>query len=99
MGETVLLDKNEKQSWWKKEIKAIKKYKGAYILLLPALILTFVFSYLPLPGIVLAFQDFDIINGLFGSEWVGFENFVTIFSKISSALRDNGFLSTRSRFS
>lgn len=81
MGETVLLEKNEKQSWWKKEIKAIKKYKGAYILLLPALILTFVFSYMPLPGIVLAFQDFDIINGLFGSEWVGFENFVTIFSK------------------
>lgn len=49
--------------------------------MLPAFLLTLVFSYLPLPGIILAFQDFDIMNGLFGSEWVGFDNFVTIFTK------------------
>lgn len=81
MDQSVLLNKTEKEGFWKKEIRQLKKYKEAYILLLPAFLLTLIFSYLPFPGIVLAFQDFDIINGLFGSEWVGFDNFVTIFTK------------------
>lgn len=57
-----------------------QKHKYMYLLISPALLLTFVFSYLPMAGIIIAFQDFDILTGFFGSPWVGFENFRTIFS-------------------
>lgn len=58
----------------------IKKYKYFYILILPAILYTFTFNYLPLGGVIMAFQDFDIIKGFSGSEWVGLENFIKIFT-------------------
>lgn len=56
-----------------------KKHRVALLMLLPALLAVFVFNYLPLMGIVMAFQDFDIIKGFLGSPWVGFDNFKEIF--------------------
>jgi len=58
----------------------IKRQKYAYLLILPAMIFVFVFSYLPLAGIILAFKDFDIIKGVINSPWVGFDNFIAIFT-------------------
>ena len=57
----------------------IKKYKNVYVLLLPAILLVFVFAYLPMAGIIIAFQEFDILKGFTGSPWVGFDNFKKIF--------------------
>ena len=51
-----------------------------YILLAPAVILTFIFSYVPLAGLVLAFKDFDAIVGFSGSPWVGFKNFTAVLT-------------------
>lgn len=39
------------------------------------LILVFVFKYLPMGGIVIAFKDYRFDKGIFGSDWVGFKNF------------------------
>ena len=58
----------------------IKQYKYTYALILPALIFVFVFLYLPLAGVILAFKDFNIMDGVLGSPWVGFENFKVIFT-------------------
>ncbi len=64
----------------KKGFKAnIKKYKYTYLLILPALLYIIIFGYTPLCGIILAFKDFNIFDGILGSPWVGFDNFVTIF--------------------
>ena len=52
-----------------------------YLMLLPALGITLFFSYLPMGGLVMAFQDFDIFKGFLGSEWVGLANFKRIFSQ------------------
>ena len=49
-----------------------------YLLMLPALIITFVFSYLPMPGIIMAFQDYNIFKGILGSPWAGFKHFIDI---------------------
>ena len=66
----------------------ISRYKYAYIMILPALILVTVFSYIPLSGIVIAFKEFDfngvfrdpnIIRAIIKSPWVGLDNFKTIF--------------------
>lgn len=45
----------------------------------PMMLLTLLFSYIPIPGIVLAFKDYNFTNGIFGSEWVGFKNFDFFF--------------------
>lgn len=49
-------------------------------LALPGIIMIFIFSYIPLYGLVLPFKDFKLDLGFFGSEWVGFENFRFLFS-------------------
>lgn len=60
-------------------IQNIKKYKYTYLLILPAIIYMIIFAYIPLSGVILAFKDYNIFDGIFGSKWVGFDNFVTIF--------------------
>jgi len=57
----------------------IKHNKYSYILALPAIIYTFIFGYLTIPYMVLAFQKYDFQKGIFGSEFVGFKNFEFFF--------------------
>ncbi|XCP87103.1 ABC transporter permease subunit [Roseburia hominis] len=45
------------------------------IFLLPALALTLIFKYIPMGGIMIAFQRYNPIRGIMGSEWVGFKYF------------------------
>jgi len=54
-----------------------KKYNNTvlHLMLLPGVVFALLFSYLPLLGNVMAFQDFRPTRGIFGSEWVGFDNF------------------------
>ena len=49
------------------------------LMALSALICLVLFHYVPIGGIVLAFKDFNYVQGIFGSPWVGFENFKYIF--------------------
>lgn len=46
---------------------------------LPAIILVFMFSYMPMFGIILAFKDFNVRDGIFGSPWNGLANFSYLF--------------------
>ncbi len=48
-------------------------------MLLPAALYTFIFSYLPMGGIVLAFKNYNYRDGIFGSPWNGFQNFRFFF--------------------
>lgn len=54
--------------------------RSLLIMALPGLVLLLVFSYLPMLGSVVAFQDYRPAKGLFGSEWIGFENFRYLFA-------------------
>ena len=56
-----------------------KKHRIALLLLVPALLEVILFKYMPLLGIVIAFKDYNILWGIWGSPWVGFENFKQIF--------------------
>jgi len=49
-------------------------------LMLPACIFLILFSYVPMFGIIMAFQDFTPMTGIFGSSFVGFDNFVRLFT-------------------
>lgn len=58
-----------------------KIWKDRYLLLigLPGLLYFIVYKYIPMAGLVLAFNDFNPFQGLFQSPWVGFKHFQTIF--------------------
>jgi len=63
--------------------KQLKTEWPLHLFLLPAVILLLIFSYLPMVGIVIAFQDYVPSKGwdlFFRSEWVGFDNFTYIMS-------------------
>lgn len=49
-------------------------------MVLPGVVLVFIFYYLPMYGIVMAFQDYIPFRGIQGSAWVGFKHFATFFS-------------------
>ena len=63
-----------------KALNNIIKYKWSFVMLLPGLAVMFIFNYMPMYGILMAFQNFDIVKGIGGSEWVGFLNFQKMFS-------------------
>lgn len=46
-----------------------------YVLLIPGLLFLLLFKYTPLYGVLIAFQDFNIFDGVMGSKWVGLEQF------------------------
>ena len=60
--------------------RRIKKQKVILLFLLPGIVLFTVFSYIPLYGLIGAFQDFNPVKGFFGSPFVGLKNFRILFA-------------------
>lgn len=60
-----------KKTFWKK----VKDNKTLIFMCLPAIIFFIIFSYCPMPGAYIAFTNFNYKSGIFGSEFVGFDNF------------------------
>lgn len=74
------LGKKTSQKSFSKKRKLFRNNIDLYLLLLPGIIYLILFKYLPMYGVVIAFQDFDVFKGVSGSEWVGFANFKKIFA-------------------
>ncbi len=55
-------------------------YLELYLMMVPVLIILFIFKYIPMNGILIAFEDFNIFDGIFGSRFVGFGNFARMFA-------------------
>ena len=54
----------------------VKKNWQLYLFfLMPGLLLTIIFKYLPMGGLLIAFEDYNVIKGVLGSPWVGLEYF------------------------
>ena len=59
----------------------LKRHWQLYVcFLMPALLLTLIFKYIPMGGIMIAFTEYNPIRGIFGSEWIGLENFQRFLS-------------------
>lgn len=56
-------------------IKYIRRDYQIFLILLPSLVLVFVFCYIPMYGVLIAFKDFYFKAGILGSPWVGFQHF------------------------
>lgn len=69
-----------KESLWKQ----IVKHWEFYVLLLPGILITIVYKYIPIYGIQIAFRDYNAVDGFFGSAWVGLKWFQRFFGNYNS---------------
>lgn len=63
-----------------KRKKTLKEDGALFVMALPAVLYLLIFAYLPMAGLVMAFQDLNISKGVFSSPFVGFRNFGFLFS-------------------
>lgn len=63
-----------------KQIKKHLKYFPLYLMLVPGIILLICMKYLPMFGVAIAFKEINYADGVFGSPWVGFNNFKFLFN-------------------
>ena len=67
---------------------AMRNHWQLYVLVLPAIIYFFVFNYMPLYGIQIAFKDYKAVNGIAGSAWVGLKHFKDFFNAYLSGKKN-----------
>lgn len=60
-------------------MERIRRNWGLYVLLLPAFVLTLLFAYKPMYGVIIAFKDYSPASGIGGSPWAGFKYFEKFF--------------------
>ena len=59
---------------------ALKRELPFHLMLLPGVILVFIYMYVPLSGLIIAFQKFIPAKGLFGNQkWIGWDNFIYLY--------------------
>ncbi|GIQ63350.1 hypothetical protein PACILC2_19180 [Paenibacillus cisolokensis] len=59
--------------------KALFRYRWFYLMMVPGLLYYLIYHYVPMAGLMIAFKDYNLSKGIWGSEWVGFKHFETIF--------------------
>jgi len=72
----MLIIHTRKKSLW----KTIWYYRYIYILIIPAIVWYFIFCYIPIYGITLAFREFRFDKGIWGSPWVGTRYLMQFFT-------------------
>ncbi|MCL2252959.1 MAG: ABC transporter permease subunit [Lachnospiraceae bacterium] len=68
---------SEEITLWK---KSLGRYWQLYLLLIPIILNFVIFHYIPMTGIQIAFKEFTLRDGIWGSEWVGFRHFTRFFN-------------------
>jgi len=58
----------------------LMKNKIIYLMMLPGILFFFIFAYIPMFDVIMAFKDYNIKKGIFGSSWNGLDNFKFFFS-------------------
>ncbi|WP_284641069.1 ABC transporter permease [Paenibacillus silviterrae] len=62
-------------------LKRIIKNRAIYLMILPGILYFIIFKYIPMYGLVIAFQDYKPYLGMTGSPWVGFKHFERLFTE------------------
>jgi putative aldouronate transport system permease protein len=61
-------------------LKEMKENRVLYLMCVPALFILILFCYIPFAGVWMAFTDFNVVDGIFGSPFIGLDNFKYFFS-------------------
>jgi putative aldouronate transport system permease protein len=67
-------------STWQTARRSIHRHWQLYLILIPGLLYFVVFKYIPMVNAVIAFKDYNVVAGIWGSPWVGFKHFEMFFS-------------------
>lgn len=59
--------------------KKFRRQWPLHLMILPGIVIVLIYSYWPMIGIAMAFQKFVPFKGLFGSDWIGLDNFRYVF--------------------
>lgn len=68
-----------KPNKFKKGIRTFLRYRWFYLFMLPGVLYFLIFQYAPMFGLIIAFKDYNLLKGVWGSPWVGLDNFHIIF--------------------
>ncbi|MEF2246086.1 ABC transporter permease subunit [Paenibacillus sp. IITD108] len=60
-------------------LETLIRKRWLYAMMLPGLIYYLIFHYLPMGGLLIAFKDYNLFKGIWGSSWVGLDNFRILF--------------------
>ena len=60
----------------------IRRQRVLYLFILPGLVLIFLFNYLPMYGVIIAFKNFNPLLGIWASKWVGLDNFARLVDSL-----------------
>ncbi|MFC3800725.1 ABC transporter permease [Cohnella sp. GCM10012308] len=55
------------------------RYRWLYVFMIPGILYYLIYHYVPMFGLVVAFQDYNLMKGVTGSAWVGWDNFKAVF--------------------
>ena len=80
MTQSVISDKKINRKRLKKRLW---EARVMYMFLLPAVACVIIFAYIPMGGIIMGFQDYNIIKGITGSDWVGLKHFIDFLTDAS----------------
>lgn len=64
----------------------LKRNSPLFLMITPGFIATFLFNYLPIFGIIIAFKKFNVRDGIWGSPWCGLRNFEFLFKSSDSLI-------------
>src|SRR5690625_1597914 len=64
----------------RKSQNALVKYWDLYLIMVPGIVFFIIYRYVPMWGVVIAFQDYSVFGGFSASEWVGWKHFERMFS-------------------
>ena len=62
----------------------LRRDKTLYLMLMPMFLLFLIYKYIPMFGLVIAFQDYKPLIGFANSEWIGLKNFQSFFSSMDA---------------
>lgn len=59
--------------------RMMKKNWQLYLIILPSLLYLLIFKYVPMAGVQIAFKNYIVTKGIWGSDWIGFKHFIDFF--------------------
>ncbi len=73
--------REEKKTEFRHTLKTFRHQWQLQSMVIPGIIFIFIFSYIPMYGVTIAFKDYNFFDGIFGSPWAGMKHFKTFFSE------------------
>ncbi|MET3546869.1 putative aldouronate transport system permease protein [Paenibacillus favisporus] len=73
-------ERSTSKNYWKEAKKSLRKHWQLYLLVIPPVLFFILFKYLPMANAVLAFKNYQVTKGIWGSPWVGTKYFDMLFN-------------------